>query len=236
MRLQTLHYLPLLTTALSAFFFIHLFRRWSISRDRPMFWWTLGILLYGVGTLLESLITLLGNSIFLTKAWYIAGALFGAYPLAQGTVYLMLKQRTADRWTMGTLLFATAAAVLVILSPVRAEALLPDKPSGAILGWSWVRLLTPLLNGYAALFLVGGAALSAIRFARVPGMGIKAGGAAMIALGGLLPGIGGSLAKTGLVEALYVGELIGLIFIIMGTLTYGRRRSRPAVEREVSAA
>ena len=38
----------------------------------------------------------------------------------------------------------------------------------------------------------------------------------MIALGGLLPGIGGAMAKAGTVEALYVAELAGLLLIWAG--------------------
>lgn len=35
-------------------------------------------------------------------------------------------------------------------------------------------------------------------------------------MGGLLPGIGGGMAKAGIVEGLYVGELAGLILIWIG--------------------
>ncbi|NIO14972.1 MAG: hypothetical protein GTN86_05985, partial [Xanthomonadales bacterium] len=69
--------------------------------------------------------------------------------------------------------------------------------------------MTPLLNGYAAVFLIGGAIYSAVRFALSDGAGHRALGNAMIAFGALLPGIGGGMAKAGMVEALYVGEFIG---------------------------
>ncbi len=38
----------------------------------------------------------------------------------------------------------------------------------------------------------------------------------LIAVGGLLPGIGGSFTRAGYVEVLYVTELIGLILIWLG--------------------
>jgi hypothetical protein len=44
----------------------------------------------------------------------------------------------------------------------------------------------------------------------------RAAGTALIAVGALLPGIGGGMAKAGMVEALYVGELIGIILIWAG--------------------
>jgi hypothetical protein len=235
--IRLLHYLPLLSTVVAFIFLVYLVRRWKGSGDPALFWWMLGVAAYGLGTLTESVITVAGNSIFLNKFWYIVGALLGGYPLAQGTVYLLLKRKTADRWTAVTLSFVAITAILVILSPINESAFDPDKPSGAILGWSWVRLMTPLINGYAALFLVGGAAWSAVRFSRIPGQGRKATATALIAVGGLLPGIGGSMAKAGVVEGLYVGELIGLILIAMGTAAYsGRGESDESPSSETSAS
>lgn len=74
---------PLGTTLLSAIFFTVLLNRYLERRSGSyLLWWALGIFAYGLGTALESSITLFGNSIALTKAWYIAGALLGGYPLA----------------------------------------------------------------------------------------------------------------------------------------------------------
>ena len=213
------HYLPIATTVLSAIFAPILLRRYASRPGRlHLLWWGLGVVAYGIGTALEGSITLFGNSVFLTKAWYIAGALFGGYPLAQGTVYLLLKRKTADRLTAVTLPFILATAVLVILSPVLIDQLEPHRPTGAMLGWQWVRLLTPFINLYAAFFLIGGAILSAVRYTRRKGVGNgwRAAGNAAIAFGALLPGIGGGMAKAGVVEALYVGEFVGLIFIWIG--------------------
>lgn len=44
----------------------------------------------------------------------------------------------------------------------------------------------------------------------------RAYGTALIAAGALLPGIGGGMAKAGVVEALYIGELFGLVLIWWG--------------------
>jgi hypothetical protein len=213
-----IHYLPIATTAISAVFCWVLVRRYRERGARHLLWWSIGMFTYGLGTALESAITLFGNSIVLTKAWYIAGALLGGYPLAQGSVYLLLSRRTANRLTMVTLPVIAACAVLVVLSPALADRLEAHRPSGAVLGWQWLRLMTPFINGYSFLFLVGGAVYSAIRYARLPSSdgGNRAVGNALIAFGAMLPAIGGSMAKAGLVEALYVGEFIGLLFIFAG--------------------
>jgi hypothetical protein len=107
-------------------------------------------------------------------------------------------------------------AVLVLLSPVRLDMLEPTRPSGAILGWTWVRLMTPFINTYASFFLIGGAGWSAWRYFRDRGDGYRAAGNAFIALGALMPAIGGSMAKAQHVEVLYVLEFFGLILIWLG--------------------
>lgn len=228
---HAVHYLPVATTLLSAVFVGVLVRRRVIKGcGAHLSWWAVGVCFYGVGTALEASITLWGNTVVLNKAWYIAGALLGGYPLAQGTVYLLLQRKTAHRLTLATLPVIAAAALLVILSPVRADAMMPHKPGGAILAWRWVRLLTPPINTYAACFLVGGAALSAWRFARKRATAHRAAGNALIALGAMLPGIGGGMAKAGIVEGLYVGEFFGIILIWYGyNLCVARREVRNAV-------
>lgn len=216
--MEWLHYLPIATTLLAVFFLRELHGRWRERGGMHLAWWAFGVFTYGVGTALESTVTLFGNSAGLTQAWYIAGAVWGGYPLAQGSVWLLLKPRTARVLTWITLAYALVLSTLVLLSPLVPEAVEPRRPSGDVIAWQWVRLWSPLLNGYAALFLIGGAALSAARYfkLRTPGMRERAVGNTFIAIGALLPGIGGGMAKAGMVEALYVGELVGLILIWVG--------------------
>ena len=222
---EAVHYLPILTTVLSALFAASLFRRWAAKRSMHLLWWAIGITTYGLGTALESAITLAGNSVGLTKAWYIAGALLGGYPLAQGSLYLSWPRRTANWLTAASLAFVLVASVLVVLSPVNLALLEPHRPSGAILGWQWVRLLTPVINTYAVFFLIGGAIVSAWRHYKYRGHSYRAAGNALIALGALLPGIGGSFAKAGVVEALYIGEWLGLIVIWAGDRTCAKEQA-----------
>jgi hypothetical protein len=118
--------------------------------------------------------------------------------------------------TRVTLPVVLAGIVLVLLSPVDASRLAPDRPVARILLWPAPRALAPIVNVYAAALLVGGAAHSSWRYLRervAPG---RAAGNALIALGALLPGIGGTLARAGGVEALYVTELAGLLLIAAG--------------------
>ncbi|MGE3172153.1 MAG: hypothetical protein AB7O97_05955 [Planctomycetota bacterium] len=211
-----LHHLPILTTVLAALFLVRLAQRYRTHPSTHLLWYAFGIATFGLGTALESAITLAGNGPWLNKLWYAAGAVLGGYPLAQGTVHLLCAQRTARRLDFVTVPIVNVLVVLVLASPVVVSELEPHRPTGAVLGWSWLRLMTPLVNGYAALFLIGGAVLSAVRHGGVAGGRHRAVGNAAIALGALLPGIGGAMAKGGVVEALYVGELVGLALIWWG--------------------
>jgi hypothetical protein len=224
MNQSWVHYFPIGTTLVAIVFSSFLFRRYlegrkplDGGRGKPhLFWWALGVASYGSGACAEAIITLFGNSVALTKIWYVTGALLGGYPLAQGSVYLSRSRRFADRATLITLPFIVLTATLVFLSPVRLEMLEATRPTGAILGWRWVRLMTPFINLYASIFLIGGAAESAWRYFFKGHDGQRAAGNAFIAFGALMPAIGGSAAKAGYVEVLYVLEFIGLILIWVG--------------------
>jgi hypothetical protein len=223
------HYVPILTTLISAAFSASLVLKYRRRPSAHLWWWAVGVACYGLGTLVESTITLAGNTVFLTKAWYIAGAILGGYPLAQGSLYLSYSRRTASRATLVSLPFVILAGVLVVLSPVDVSRLEPHRPSGALLAWHWVRLMTPFINTYAAFFLIGGAAVSAWRYWQRSGAGNRAAGNALIAIGALLPGIGGAMAKAGVVEALYLGEFVGLVLIWAGERTCAWRAAPAAV-------
>lgn len=229
-------YLPIATTAISVAFLVSLARR-AIPRGWPphLAWWAVGVFFYGLGTALESTITLAGNSVWLNKSWYVAGAILGGYPLATGSVYLLMRRRPAHILTAVSLVFVIATAILVLASPANTAALEPHRPTGDVLAWRWVRLMTPVINLYAAAFLVGGAIYSSVTFFLAGDQPQRAIGTALIAVGGILPGIGGSMAKAGLVEALYIGEFVGLILIWAGYAACVRgpvpRPAAPPVER-----
>lgn len=224
-ELGAVHYLPILTTLFSAIFLFQILRRYLIRGGTHLLWWSIGVFTYGLGTFIEAVITLSGNNVVKNKLWYIAGAILGGYPLAQGSVYLHFRKRTADILTGISLPFIVVTSILVLLSPVNLELLETFRPSGASLGWQWVRLLTPFINTYSAIFLIGSALLSAIRYSQVENGKNRAIGNAFITVGALLPGIGGAMAKGGVVEALYIGEFVGIILIWIGYRICLRDRS-----------
>ncbi len=211
------HYIPILTTLVAFPFAIVLYRHW---RRKPsalyLFWWFAGVAFYGMGTLAEGLTTLLGWQEGLFRTWYIVGALLGGAPLAQGTVYLLMRDRVAHVLTAVLLTAVVVASVCVLLTPIDYSLVEGHRLSGAVMEWQWVRLFSPFINVYAFIFLVGGAVYSAWQYARRKQTGGRMWGNVFIAVGALLPGIGGSFTRFGHVEVLYVTELIGLLFIWLG--------------------
>jgi hypothetical protein len=214
---EAVHYIPIVTTVMALCFSVVMFRRYADRRSGPhLLWWAGGILLYGVGTFTEASVTVFGWSEPLFRAWYISGALLGGAPLAQGTVYLLMRRRTANILAAALLVWVAVAAVFVLLTPIDYGLVEAHRLSGRVMEWSWVRLFSPLINTYAAVFLIGGAVYSALRFRRYPATRHRFVGNVLIAVGALLPGIGGTATRMGHVEVLYVTELIGLTLIWLG--------------------
>ena len=110
------HYIPILTTLLALPFAFEILRRYRRHPERlHLLWWGLGVLIYGVGTFTEAATTLAGWSEPVFRAWYISGALLGGAPLAQGTVYLLLRRRTAHLVHLLVDLIARGGGLLVEL-------------------------------------------------------------------------------------------------------------------------
>jgi len=215
------HYIPIVTTILCLFFAPRVYARWKDRRDegRPaphLAWWAAGIALYGAGTFTESWTTLLGWNEAVFRSWYISGALLGRAPLAQGTVYLLFSRRVADRLSVALVSVVVIASVAVLMTPIDTSLVESHRLTGSVMEWQRVRLFSPFLNIYAFIFLAGGAAWSAWKFRGVLEARNRVIGNVFIALGAILPGIGGTATRMGHTEVLYVMELIGITLIWIG--------------------
>jgi len=212
--------IPIATTLLAAIFFVIIYKHWRNKKQALyLLWWTIGILTYGLGTLTESITSLFGWNIVIFKSWYIAGALLGGFPLAQGTVYLLIRKKIAHILTAITITFIIVASFFIILSPINYDLVESHRLTGKVLSWSWVRMFSPFINIYSVYFLVGGAIYSAYIYYRSKSSSARVKGNVLIAIGAILPGIGGSFTRFGYTEVLYVTELMGLILIFSGYLT-----------------
>lgn len=214
---QPVHFIPIVTTVVALVFAFVLFRRWQERKSGPhLLWWAFGALTYAAGTFTEASVTLMGWNEPIFRSWYIAGALLGGAPLAQGTVYLLLSRKVANRLTAILVAYVAVASLFVILTPIQYDLVEAHRLTGRVMEWSWVRLFSPFVNLYAVIFLVGGAALSAFRYRKRSDTYHRFVGNSLIAIGAILPAIGGTATRAGYTEVLYVMEFLGLVLIWWG--------------------
>lgn len=213
---QFIEYIPIITTIFSVYFSIEIYKHYMAKKKTYLLWWTIGVVTFGLGTLSESINVLYGWSETNLKYWYIVGALLGGFPLAQGSVYLLLNRKFAHISSVIYTLLILTASIAIVLSPVAIPENFDQKLTGAVFEWNWVRMFSPFINIYAFIFLVGGAIYSAIKYYKLNQREAPFKGNIFIAVGGLLPGIGGTFTRMGYVNVLFVTELIGLILIYFG--------------------
>ena len=108
-----------------------------------------------MGTVAESIDILIGWSIPNVRYWYIVGALLGGFPLAQGSVYLLMKKRFADISSVFFVSLIIVSSVFVILTPITIPDNFDYKLTGKVFEWKWVRYFSPLINLYAFFIVTG---------------------------------------------------------------------------------
>jgi hypothetical protein len=232
-----MQYIPLISTIISFVFAISVFNRYRLRKGTHLLYWGIGLVLYGLGTLSEVILAINFSPIIL-KLWYLCGAMLTAAWLGQGTVYLLVrKPGVARAMAIGLWIVSLAAVLLVILAPLSASATVYEvtQPASAqykdILTRSgWIILLTILLNIYGTITLVGGAIYSAYLFWRKRVMLNRVVGNILIAAGALMPATAGFFVQAGLVDWLYISELLGVILMYIGFLqaTASRPVQNPA--------
>lgn len=220
-----MHYLPILSTVVTFAFAIAVFNRFKVRHGAHLLLWSIGLVLYGIGTLTE-VISIFTFSPFALKLWYLSGAMLTAAWLGQGTINLLVRRRgIAPALNLILLVVSLLAVVLVLIAPVSSAAATfnTSQPLSAqykdILTRSGlVVLLTILLNTYGTLTLVGGAIYSAYIFWRKHILFNRMIGNILIAVGAILPAMGGTFINMGLPDFLYLSEFLGAILMYVGFL------------------
>ncbi len=230
---MTNSYLPYLSTLVTFAFTIAVFNRYRQRGGVYLLLWAIGLLLYGIGTLSEVILGLTFNVIVL-KLWYLTGAMLTAAWLGMGTVHLLIRKGNAAQTLTGIVAAISALAlILVLAAPVNSVAYDVIRPvseqykeiltrSGLII------LLTILLNLYGTITLVGGAIYSAFLFWRKKILANRMYGNILIAAGALSPALGGTFLRAGLVDFLYLSELVGAILMFIGFILATSGQSEPS--------
>lgn len=218
-----MNFIPILSTLVTFAFTFAVFRRYKIKGGIHLALWAFGLFLYGLGTLSEVILGVVFNELVL-KLWYLTGAMLTAAWLGQGSIALLIRK---GKWAVilayGLVALSLLAVILVILAPLTGAQSTYDVSGTASEQYKTILtrggltiLLTILLNIYGTLGLVGGAAYSAFLFWRKKVLAGRMFGNLFIALGALSPAMAGTLVKTGIVDALYLSELVGAVLMFIG--------------------
>jgi hypothetical protein len=235
-----MHYLPFLSTLVTFAFAAAVFVRFLRRRGPHLLLWTIGLILYGIGTLAEVLLGFHFSGLML-RLWYLSGAMLTAAWLGQGSVHLLVR-RGRLAWILTGVLAAVSllAAVQVLGAPLTSAAAsyniyqpISSQYKDILTRGGLTILLTILLNIYGTLTLVGGAIYSAVLFWRKRVLAGRMIGNLLIALGALAPAMAGSFVKMGLPDLLYLSELIGVSVMYIGFI---RATAQPAPNRAAETA
>ena len=233
-----MHYIPFLSTLVTLAFAAAVFRRYLLKHGPYLLFWSIGLLWFGIGTLSEVILGLAFSGLVL-KLWYLSGAMLTAAWLGQGTIHLLVRKRGVA-WTLTGVLTAVSllAAALVLIAPLTPAAAsynvtvaISSQYKDILTRGGLAIALTILLNIYGTLTLVGGAIYSAVIFWRKRVLLNRMIGNVLIAAGALAPAMAGSFVKMGLVDALYLSELIGVVLMYIGFIqatTVPAREAAPA--------
>ena len=111
-----------LSTIVSLSFAIAVFNRYRQRGGLHLLFWTIGLALYGLGTLTEVVMLFTFNALAL-KVWYLSGAMLTAAWLGQGSVNLLVRKRGVARVLNIALAMVSLAAILLIaVAPVTPAA------------------------------------------------------------------------------------------------------------------
>lgn len=245
--MQTLS-LPFILSVISSIvtgaFAVMVLGRWWSKRRPHLFAWGVGLALYFVGSVSQVILALTWSPLFF-GLWYWAGAIAVAPWLGQGTVYLLWRKGNIARNIQMALLLVCVMTLpwMLFLTPLDGSYWYPGADMTQIFASVMppfrgsVRVFAPVMNVWGTVALVGGAVWSAWLFRRKQIMRNRVVGNWLIAVGGLLPALGGTLILLGSPAFKYAGEMLGAILIFLGfLLATNLPDDAPSAQPEAQAA
>lgn len=209
-------YIPLASSIISLIFTLFVLDQYFARRKPHQLVWTIGLFMYFISTGTEFWTGQWGMNITVYRLWYLFGAIGVAAYLGMGTVYLLGKRRLAHI-IMVILVIASVYATIRIFT---ADIDISNLPvlSGVAMPKS-IRMLTPIFNTFGTVALAGGALYSAWIFWRKRILLHRVIGNILIAVGAILPAVGGTHIRFGGdLTVFYVLELVGILLIFTGFL------------------
>lgn len=208
--------LPLLSAVISLVFAITVLDQFFARRKTYQLIWAIGLFMYFISTGTEFWVGTWGLNEVIYRLWYLFGAICVAAYLGMGTLYLLTPRRVGHT-IMTILLVASFYATLRVFT-VSINLSTLQHLSGIAMPQE-VRLMTPFFNTFGTVALLGGAIYSAWVFWRRKLMPHRVVSNILIAIGAILPAVGGTHMRLGgTLQLFYLLELLGIIIIFIGFL------------------
>ncbi|HVA23776.1 MAG TPA: hypothetical protein VMW62_05220 [Chloroflexota bacterium] len=211
---------PLAVAVVSAVFAAAVLRQY-VHRRRPyQLVWMVALLMSALASAIYGLALPPTSSQVAFRAYYILGGLLMPAWLGLGSIYLVAPRRVADLSLAGLVNAGALGAGAVLSATIDPGALarLNGGPgTGVLEPGPWLPI-TILLNTCGVLAVVGVAIYSTIRLAQRRGSGRLVAANVLIAIGDLVVGVAGSMARTGRPELFWVTMLAGWVVIFVGFL------------------
>ena len=211
-----IHYIPLISAIVSFAFALAVLDQFFARRKPYQLIWAIGLFLYAVSTAMEFWVGAWGLNVTVYRLWYLFGAILVAAYLGMGTLYLLVRRRIAHTIMVILLIASFYASFRVFGASIELGGL--QVLSGVAMPQG-VRLMTPVFNTFGTASLAGGAIYSAWVFWRRKVMPHRVISNILIAVGAILPAVGGTHMRLGGgLPLFYLFELLGIIIIFIGFL------------------
>ncbi len=214
-------YIPLATSIISFIFAVTVLDQYFARRKPFQLLWSIGLFMYAVAAFTEFYTGLNGITAVWLRLWYLIGAILVAAWMGQGTIYLLMRRTTAHI-IMAILGAASIYAAVRIFTASIDVTGLANLTGKGVMPTDVRAILAPVFNAFGTVALVGGAAWSAWVFWRKHILEHRVISNVLIALGAMLPAIGGThLTFVGNLNVLFIFELLGVIIMFSGFLRTG---------------
>jgi hypothetical protein len=216
---------PALTAALGFVFAWLVFAQWLKRRKPHQLAWTVGLLMYAVAAVMEAVSEGTGAwNPFVYRIYIVLAASLVGF-LGLGTYYLMAKKKTGPRIFLGYILIAFVVFLFgTLTAKLDVSKLVPGiTVGGQALGasMSFPRFMSFFFNIPGTLFLLGGAVVSAYRFARKREFAYRMWANVLIAVGTIVIAWAGGMARAGQTVGLYPAEMVASAILLAGFLMAG---------------
>ena len=212
-------YVPLITCIVSLVFAIVVLDQYFARRKPFQLLWSIGLFMYAISTLTEFWWNVVGHVDVMYRLWYLIGGILVAAYLGQGTLYLLMKRRNANIFMAILGLITIYGAIRVFTASIDISGLV-DLTGVGVMPMDLRRGVMPVANAFGTFALVGGAIYSAWIFWRKRILPHRVTANILIALGALLPAIGGvGISRLSAdVDLFFLLELLGVIVMFIGFL------------------